>query len=174
LIREAPGELLLLGKVLRPHGTAGLLRVQSYARSAASFKEAGSVWLRSPTGEIQEFPLKWVKPHKRFLLMALKGLTTGDAAEAYRDADVLVRREAVGRGEDEYFWYELLGLRVFLEDGAYLGRVSQIIPTGGCDIYVVREGEREYLIPATEDVVKGIDRAAKTMTISPLEGLLEL
>jgi 16S rRNA processing protein RimM len=46
--------------------------------------------------------------------------------------------------------------------------------TGSNDVYLVRSGEKEYLIPAIEDVVVEINLAAGVMTVSPLEGLLEL
>jgi len=106
--------------------------------------------------------------------MRLEGLSAiGEAAE-YRDADVFVSKEAVARSDDEYFWYELLGLKVYLDTGQYLGAISRIIPTKAHDIYVVKEGDKEVFIPAIYEVVKEIDIANKKMVISALEGLLEL
>jgi len=52
--------------VIKPHGLRGLLRVWSYARSEASFLAAGSVFLRSAGGEVDEYTVVSVKPHKKF------------------------------------------------------------------------------------------------------------
>jgi 16S rRNA processing protein RimM len=59
-------------------------------------------------------------------------------------------------------------------DGAFLGTVTSVIPTGSNDVYVVQNGEREVLIPAIDGVVISIDPAAGEMVVDPLEGLLDL
>ena len=77
-------------------------------------------------------------------------------------------------GDEEFFWFELLGLRVYHENGTYLGRLTQIIPTPANDVYVVTKGKKEHLIPATLEVVRKIDLEKGRMIISPLEGMLEI
>ncbi len=174
MTRGSSGSLLLVGKVIGPHGLGGLLRIWAYAGSAASFLDAGTVLLRSVSGEIQEYTVTYIRPHKNTFLMRLEGLSAiGEAAE-YRGADIFVSKEAVARSDDEYFWYELLGLKVYLDTGQYLGTISRIIPTKAHDIYVVKEGGKEVCIPAIYEVVKEIDVVNKKMVISALEGLLEL
>jgi 16S rRNA processing protein RimM len=101
-------------------------------------------------------------------------LDSRDQAEAYRGAEILIPKTAVNRDEDEYFWHELIGLRVYVETGRYLGTVQDILPTAANDIYVVREGREEFLIPAIHDVVKAIDLESGKMIISEVEGLLDL
>ena len=166
--------LLLIGKVTRPHGLEGLVRIWSYARSEASFLDAKRIFLRSVSGEIHEFFVTSVKPLKNILLMRLEGIDSADDAEKYRDAEVFISKETLTREDDEFFWYEILGLRVYLETGEYLGTVSRVMSRGGNDIYVVKDGNKEILIPATYEVVKEIDLENGEMIITPMEGLLDL
>ena len=168
------GGLLLVGKVIGPHGLGGLLRIWAFAGSNASFRDAESVLLRSVSGETREYTVIDIRPHKNTFLMKLEGLQSKDEAEKCRDADVFVNKEALDRSDDEYFWYELLGLNVYLDTGQYVGTISEIIPTKAHDIYVVREGGKEICIPAIYEVVRDVDVANKKMVISALEGLLEL
>jgi len=163
-----------VGKVIRPHGRGGLLRILSYARSEASFLDARSVFIRSVLGQLDEYTVASVRPHKKVFLMELNGLSSKVDAEKYRGAEIFIRKAALTREKDEFFWYELLGVGVYLETGAYLGCVTQIIPTGSNDIYVVKKGEKETLVPATHEVVKGIDLEKREMIISPIKGLLDL
>ena len=51
---------------------------------------------------------------------------------------------------------------------------NQTISEKGNDIYLVRNGDREWPIPATHEVVREIDLESGTMTICPLEGMLDL
>ena len=109
---------LLLGRVIRPHGLDGVLRVQSYAETGNSFLEAGSVFLKTAEDETREFPVVSARPHKKIVLLELGGLDSIEAAESLRGADVYVLQDALKVGqEDEFFWYELIGIEVYLVNG---------------------------------------------------------
>lgn len=164
-----------MGKVVRPHGIEGALRIKSYAQSEESFLNAGTVFLRSSSGETREYAVASVRPHKNMLLIKLEGLNTLEEAEIYRGATILIKRDSLPReGDGEYFWHELIGLEVYLSGGDYVGILKHILPTGSNDIYVVQEGRSEVLIPAIHEVVKEIDLINNRMIISEVEGLLDL
>ncbi|MBU2498166.1 MAG: ribosome maturation factor RimM [Proteobacteria bacterium] len=170
-----PDNLLLVGKVSRPHGLGGILRIWSYARSEETFLESGRVFLKPSSGETHEYRVLSVVRHKNVYLMKLKGLDSIEAAEEYRGAAIFISKEALRReGEEEYFWHEIIGLEVYLEPGRFIGTIRHILPTGGHDIYVVQGDRGEVLIPATHEVVKDIDRVNKKMIVSEIEGLFDL
>jgi 16S rRNA processing protein RimM len=166
--------LLLVGKIIRPHGLKGLLHIKAYAGSESSFLDGGTVFLKTVSGEIRKFPVSSVKPHKTTFLMQVEGLNSADEAEEYRGADIFLKKEDLIREEGAYFGYELLGLKVYLDTGESIGTVSQILHTRGNDIYVVKKGKKEVYIPAVYDVIREINLENRTMTISPLEGMLDL
>ena len=169
-----PGALLLVGKIIRPHGVRGLLRVWIYAGSESSFGDNEVVYIKFVSGEIEEYKLVSARPHKNFFLMKLEGLLTKIAAEDFSGAEIFIKKDGLSRDEDEYFWHDLKGLAVYLNTGEYLGRISQIIPTSSNDIFVVKDGKREFLIPATYEVVREIDINNERMTISVIDGLLNI
>ncbi len=169
-----PEALLLIGRVIGPHGLRGLLKIESYAQSEDTLLTAGEVFLRQSRGEISEYGILSAVPHKGGALIRLEGLDSRDQGEPYRGAEILIPKAAVSRDKDEYFWNELIGLRVYVETGRYLGTVQDILPTAANDIYVVRQGREEFLIPAIYDVVKTIDLENGKMIISEVEGLLDL
>jgi 16S rRNA processing protein RimM len=168
-----PEGFISLGKVIRPHGSKGLLRIWSYAQSESSFLDAGTVFLRSPSGNSDKFRVIFVRRHKNILLMGLEGLSFKEEAERYRESDILVRAESFSREPNECFWYELMGLQVYLDTGERLGSISQIIPTGSNDVYVVKEGNQEILVPATYEAVKGIDLENKKMFLWSRDVLID-
>jgi 16S rRNA processing protein RimM len=57
--------------------------------------------------------------------------------------------------------------------GEPLGAIAEVLQTGSNDVYVVHDGRREVLIPATKEVVKQIDLESQTMLVDPLPGLLD-
>ena len=170
----SPEDLLLIGKVLRPHGVKGLLRIESYAESERTFQAAETIVVRDRKGGIHEGTFLSITPHKNQFLMRIAGVNSLEEAEACRNASLFIKRDVLKRDDDEYFWYELIGLRVCLDSGESIGVVQSIFRTGGHDIYVVRDGDREILIPAVHDVIAHIDKENGVMTIINREGLLNL
>ena len=168
-------DLILIGQVVRPHGLTGLLRIVSYAESKETFLRAGSVFLDKGEDELFERRVVSIVAHRSVYLLKLSGLRSVDEAESFRGAGILIRKDSVVRsGEDEFFWYELIGLDVYLITGQYVGVLKGIFPTGSNDVYVVENEGREFLIPAIHQVVKEINIAQKRMVISPMRGLLDL
>jgi len=169
-----PDNILFFGKVLRPHGLEGLLRVQSFSQSAASLLNAGKVFFKLASGENRHLSVISARPHKNVFLVELAGLTDINQAESFRGAEIYISKDALVREEGEYFWFELLGLDVFSNDDVFLGVVSEIIPAGNNEIYVVKNGDREVFLPAAQEVVSHIDLENGKMIVSILEGLLDL
>ena len=60
-------------------------------------------------------------------------------------------------GEGKFYYFQLAGAEVMLTDGRRLGTIEDIMSTGAHDVWVVRDGEREVLVPVIADVVKAID-----------------
>ena len=91
------------------------------------------------------------------------------------DGEILVEPSAAPElPEGIYYHFEILDSEVYTDEGQRLGVVVDILKTGAHDVYVVQEGQREYFIPVTVDIVRQIDRMQKRITIHPLEGLLDL
>jgi 16S rRNA processing protein RimM len=170
-----PGDLILIGQVVRPHGLTGLLRIVSYAESKETFLRAGSVFLDEGQSGLFERKVVSIRAHRSVYLLKLSGLKSVDDAEFFRGAEIFARKDCLVKREgDEYFWFELVGLDVYLITGQYLGVLTAIFPTGGNDVYVVKNEGKEFLIPAIHPVVKGIDLSQRRMIISPMRGLLDL
>ncbi len=168
-------ELLLLGRVVKPHGLDGTLSIRSYAESKDSFVEAGRVVLATPDGQRKAFSVVSARPHKKGMLLNLEGLGSVEAAEGFRDAEIFIRTDALERApEDEYYWFELVGIEVYGHTGRYVGTLEQILTTGGSDVYVVRSEAKEILIPASREVIEEIDLDNRRMTVFEMEGLLDL
>jgi len=169
------GKLLLVGKVIKPHGFKGLIRVWSYARTIDSFCHSGAVYLKQDHQEPIEYTVLDVRPHKNIFLMSVEGVDTFEKADSFKGADILIKKDHLTRNsDDEFYWFELIDLKVYLDTGKYLGIIKEIIPTGSNDVYVVKQNNSEFLIPAIHDVVKKIDLAKGEMIITAMDGLLDL
>ncbi len=74
--------------------------------------------------------------------------------------------------EDVHYWFDLIGIDVYTIEGDHLGRIESIIETGSNDVYVVKDGSTEVLIPALGSVVLNIDTEHNRMEVDLPEGLI--
>jgi 16S rRNA processing protein RimM len=111
--------------------------------------------------------------HKNQVLLRLAGVETRDQAEALVGLPVQGDRHRFPPlPEGEFYWFQVLGLPVVnVADGVLLGYLDHIISTPAHDVYVVRQGEREVLLPAVEDIIVEINLEAGVVRVSPPEGL---
>ena len=66
---------------------------------------------------------------------------------------------------------EIVGCEVVTVQGESLGRLRDVLPTGGNDVFVVGEGKAEILIPALKSVVLEIDPTNRRITVDLPDGL---
>jgi 16S rRNA processing protein RimM len=166
---------VIIGKIVGVHGVKGTLKIQSYAESLQIFEADASIVVRIVGGSEDVYKIDWIKPHSRGALLALKNVNNRDRAETLVGADLIIAKADLPALEaGVYYWYDLIGLKVFTTDGRHLGKVASIIETGANDVYVVKDDAREILIPALESVVHTIDLDAKIMRVELPDGLEEI
>lgn len=166
--------LILMGKVAATHGIRGQLRVVPYSGTADNLLFCESLLLRDAKGQISKHEVASSVIHGKKLLISLKGFSGINQVLNLVGSEVLLYKEQLSEPEqDEYYWHDLVGMKVVTNDGADLGSLESIIETGSNDVYVVVSNNREYLIPALSDIVS-IDIKAKVMTVTPFEGLFDL
>ena len=162
----------LIGRVLRPHGVRGELRVEVFAEEMALFDQE-VLYLGPRLNRLQEYAVEGLRAHQGKVLLTLADVDGREAADAFRGWEVYVAREDVPPLEEgEFFLYELIGMTVVTEEGETLGTVTDTLRTGANDVFVVSTAESEVLIPDVPDVVLAVKRAEREIVVRLLEGLL--
>ncbi len=143
-----PEKFVLLGKVVGVHGVRGELKLESYTEPRTQIFRYKPWRMRSASGE-------WVieeggrgRAQGKGIVSELAGVTDRDAAAALVGTEIWVARSALPNVKPgEYYWTDLEGLEVVTVEGGSLGTVSHLIATGANDVLVVKDAERERLIP---------------------------
>lgn len=165
-------DLISIGRVVRTQGIRGQVKVILYSGPCYDPPPHKEVWLRKVDGAAFRIRVEVAKAHKKALILKLEGIDSIDAAEGMVESEVMIRRSSLAAlGEGEYYWFQLIGLKVQDENGRSYGFIREIIETGSNDVYVARRGDEEFLIPAIEQVVRKIDLEKKVIVIELLPGL---
>ena len=109
------------------------------------------------------------------VILKFKGYDRIEDIMGFKGKNLYVTREnAVRLKKDEYFIADLIGMKVYTEDEAYLGELTEVITTGANDVYTVHmENGKDVLIPAIGQCILNVDVEHETMQVHLLEGLLE-
>ncbi len=167
---------LQLGDILRPHGIGGELRVRVLTDYPERIPKLKNVYLGgTPTDpKPKPYTITRVRFDRQYALITLDGVDGRDAADMLRGLALMVAIEdAVPLEEGEVYLFQLIGMRVVLEDGKDLGEIIDIAETGGNDNYIVKSADLgDFAIPAIPQVVLKIDTEKQHIIIRVMEGLL--
>lgn len=162
-----------IGKVVALFGVQGELKVLSLTDIPDRFAQLEAVYV-APMHVRR--PIKSVRPYKGdMVILKLEGIDDATAAEALRNANLEIPLDELAElPPDVYYQHDILGLLVRTLAGQEVGRIVDIMLTGGNDVYVVKApGGTQILLPAVKEVIKQIDLRRHVMYIDPIKGLLD-
>lgn len=172
---SAEPRFLVVGRVLRPHGVRGEVRVEMHTAQPERFTWLEQVYLATHPDDVQPrpVPVTGARFHKKVVLLKLGGYEDRNAAETLRGRWLLVPEEdAIPLEEDEYYLYELEGLAVFSDEGERLGVLVEVLETKANNVFVVAGPRGEVLLPDIDEVVQEIDFETGRVVVHLLPGLL--
>jgi 16S rRNA processing protein RimM len=173
-IGQTADGLLRVGYIAGSHGLHGALRVRTDDPGSTTLATLKRLFVETAAGR-REFKVLGSSAlsagnHR----VMLEAISDADAAEALRGGAVMVAAaDLPPLKEGEFYYFQLAGAEVILTDGRRLGIIEDIMSTGAHDVWVVRDGEREVLVPVITDVVKAMDLEARRVTIEAVPGLLD-
>ncbi len=170
-----PEDLVAVGYIVKTHGVKGDVKVISLSDIPGRFKSLKRVYIQKPSGEIKKYYIKRTREIRGGILVSFDPPISMEEAQALVKGYIKIPVNEVPRlGEDSYYHFEILGMKVFTISGEYMGEIKDIISTGSNDVYIVRKDKEEYLIPAIKDVVQEVNVKERRMTIVPIDGLFSI
>lgn len=173
-----PDDLLHVGTITGAHGIKGAVKVYSSADALELYHLHDDLILMDTTGCKLPHKVVWAQPYKKGVRLAFDAVTNRNQAEALVGCALYIPKDRLPELDaDTNYWDDLIGMAVYTETGEHLGRLSQIIPTGANDVYVVQKAggspADEILLPAIASVILSVDVDGKRMEIKIPEGLLD-
>lgn len=168
------GEYIVLGKVSKPHGIRGEIKIYPYSGQPENFLAYSRVFITADAGSgLIPYAVEQCRVQGKLAVLKLTGCTTREDAEQLVGREIRLRREDLPEPDDtEYYWLDLENKKAVTEEGRELGTVTAIYQTGAHDIIGVTGSGHEYLIPVHEEFIVRIDENEVVLKLPP--GLLEM
>ena len=178
---SAESNMVVMGRIVAPYGVFGWLKIVPDTEAFDGLFDYDTWWL-GKGDDWREMVVETAKTHNDVLVVKLKGIDDRDAALACKGKQIAVPREQLPEAEeDEYYWSDLIGVRVKNKQGIDFGLIVDVFETGANDVIAVRadavnqeasadksvakEKPQERLLPFIDAVVLEVDIAAKTMLV---------
>jgi 16S rRNA processing protein RimM len=165
-------DLIEIARVKGHRGLKGQIWITPYGNSFEQFVQYSHLIIGIPG---KQYKVLSCMQHKDRYIVELEGIGNANLAEELKGKSVFVKRQWLPTLEkDEYYWHDLIGIRVVTVNGRELGTLVNIFCTGSNDVYVV-DDKKQYFIPATADVIREVSLEKKIMVIdtSSIEEILD-
>ena len=152
---------LVIGKILKPQGIRGEVKVYPYTDDAEVFGELSRVFIGG-----EEYKILHARCGDGMAYLSLRGVPDRNAAELLRDKELSIPRdEAPALEEGSYYIADLLGSEVVTDTGKLLGTLKDI-RQAATDIYTLGTDKGEVLFPTATGVVLHVEVENKKITVS--------
>lgn len=171
----------IVGRVRKPHGIHGELVVETMCDAPDAIFAPGRLVFPGdregelPAGTPSPIEVRRSRPFKEGLLVMLAGIADRNDAELWRGRYLLLPMSELEPPRDGEVWlHELVGMHVSDVSGAPVGDICEVqrVPQGLLIDVMTARGP--VSIPFVDAIVVRVDREARTITIDPPAGLMEL
>ena len=160
-------ETLLVGVLGRPHGLRGETILRPHNPAGSDLGAVTELILESEAGERERRPVERIRRAGEGWLVKLGGIGSRDEADRLTNRAVRVQRRALPPPDrHEFFVEDTPGCQVTTEDGVALGVVETVFWNGAQDVWVIRAGDRETMIPVVPAYVRQVDPAARRIVVA--------
>ena len=162
-------QYLEVGKITNVHGLMGEVRVQPWADSPDFLCQFKTLYVDETHWPIQ---VERARVHKNMVILKLEGITDVNGALAMRNAILYIDRKDANLPEGSFFLADLMGIEVRdAQTGEILGKIADVLTLPANNVYVVRGGAREWMIPAVDQFIAQINLDEGYMLVHLIEGL---
>jgi len=162
-------QYLEVGKVTNTHGIMGEVRVQPWADSPEFLCRFKTLYVDSSHWPIK---VERARVHKNMAILKLEGVTDVPSALAMRNAILYIDRKDADLPEGTFFIADLMGLEARdAQSGQVLGKIADVLTLPASNVYVIKGGEREIMVPAVSQFIAETNVEEGFVRINMMEGL---
>ncbi len=150
-------KLIVLGVITGVHGIKGEVKIKSFTADPASIGDYGPLLMGDSNKPVN---FTRIRAHKNGFVASIKGINDRNSAEALKGSELKVERSVLPEAEDGEFYYnDLIGLRVTSTKGADLGLVLAVHNFGAGDLLEIGKSlkDKTELVQFNQQTVPEVD-----------------
>ena len=166
--------MVLVGRILRPHGNRGHVLVLPETDFIESRFAPGAIVMSQRAGIVTPMTITACRVHDGRPIVGINGVESINDAETLRGCELRVPADELPvLAPGQYWRHDLIGCVVQCE-GRDVGRVIRVDDAGTTLLVVADSSGQEVLVPLIDSICRRVDIAARAIEIAPMAGLLDL
>ena len=162
-------QYLEVGKITNAHGVMGEVKVQPWCDSPEFFCQFKTLYVDESRWPVK---VERARPNKNMVILKLEGVTDMNGALALRNAVLHIDRKDADLPEGSFFLADIEGLEARdAQTGAVLGKIAEVLTLPASNVYVIRGGEREIMIPAVPAFVAETNVEEGYIRVNMIDGI---
>lgn len=154
-------------RILNTHGVRGELKIDPYC-DMPILRKLEKVYIDGVP-----YKLLTCRPHNTFALVTLEGITTVEQAQALKNKTIVADRDGITLPRGKYFYSDLYGFSVYdFRTQRVIGTLKEVRENPASMMYIIRDEEKEFMIPVVPAFDKGVDWAQQQVLVETIEGML--
>lgn len=160
---------ILIGKIVNTHGIKGELRIISdFPYKDRVFKNNFNIYIGKD--KINEV-INTYRHHKIFDMITLKNYNNINEVLKYKGSLVYINRLDLQLNDNEYLESDLLNFDIIINNNI-IGKLSSFENHNKNKIIIVKNKEKEILLPYNNNLIENINLDKKEITYKNIEGLI--
>lgn len=155
---------IIIGRFGKTFGVWGWIKVNSFTtppKNILDFKP----WLIQKNNSWEELYIEDSKLHPDNTIVKLPNCNSPEEARNFTNVKIAIWQKQLPKLQsNEYYWTDLIGLKVINLQKVDLGIVQILTATGANDVLVV-VGDRKRLIPYISNTIVKVDLAKKVIQV---------
>ena len=167
-------EFLAVGQVVRTIGLKGEVKIypSTHFRDTR-FKKGSRVFLLNENNEVErELTIKTHRTNGNCDNLIFEEISTIEEAEKLNKKYLFVEKNQEILGKNEYFYSDLIGMKVDFDNGKEIGVVKAIEEYTSYATLRVKTNGKDVLIPFVQAFIKSVSLEEKHIIINYIEGFL--
>ena len=170
-----PDDLIPLGKIIKPQGVKGELKVFLYNDRSSTLKEGLYIWFKLDEKFVKYSVINLRGVSKKSQILKIKEVDTFDKAMIISKKEFFVSRNDFEElDENSFYLNDLIGCDVFDEKNQSLGKILDVLNFPANDVLLISYEDKEIMVPFVEDFILLFDLDNRLVKLKNFKFFFEL
>ena len=165
-----------LGKITKTSGFKGSLMFFFDVDDTSPYNGLEAVFVEVGGSDFIPFVIENIAfRHNNTAIVKLVDINSEDEAVSLVGAELYLPLAFLPPLEGKKFYFhEIMEFKVVDKIQGDIGNVTDVLDQTGQPIFIIQKGEKEILIPMTDEIIQKVDRKNKVIEIEAPDGLIDI
>lgn len=164
----------ILGKVIKTHGYKGELVFLLETDNPDAYSDLDMVFVNMDSSLVPWF-IENIRINDDLAVVKLEDISDPDQARVFLKKELYLPVDKLSQlAGTNFYFHEIVGYQVMDKTYGEIGIVDEILDRPEQELIRILKGEKEILVPMTDEMIVDIDRKNKILLLDTPPGLIDL